>query len=100
MNPTAEWFAFRITDENKNELAAEFDPSDVMSASNLPGVPRTFEPGYIAIIRLISATDPFVKSLGSRFHSVWIATWNEFDDKFVIEGTHPIYHNRLKIRLK
>lgn len=100
MEPTAEWFAYRITDENKNELASEFDPRDVMSASNLSGTTRTFESGYVAVIRLIKANDPFVQSLGSRFHSVWIATWNEFESKFTVIGTHSIYKQRLRIRLK
>lgn len=100
LNPTAELFAFLITDENKDELAGAYDPEDVMSASNLPGTPRTFVPGCYAVIRLISVDDMFVESLGSRFTSVWIVTPDEFNAKFTVEGRHWLYKSRLQITLK
>lgn len=103
MNPTdlkSEWFAFHITDENKEELAEGINPEDIMSARNHHGDPRTFVPGYIAIFRLISADDPFIESLGTRQYSVWIATQEQFDSKFIVTGTDPIYKSRLKIAYK
>lgn len=98
-NPTAEFFAFVITDENKDELTREYDSRDVMPAHNSKS-PTTFEPGCIAVIRLISADDPFVDSLGARLPSVWIATREQFDAKFVIEGRNEIYSHRLQIHPK
>jgi len=103
MNPNdlkIEWFAFHITDENKDELAYDINPEDVMSARNLSGDPRTFVPGYIAIFRLISADDPFIESLGTRQYSVWIATQEQFDSKFLVTGTDSIYKSRLNIAYK
>lgn len=100
LNPKAELFAFLITDENKNELARDYDPQDVMSASNLPGTPRTFVPGCYAVIRLISADDMFVESLGNRFYSVWIASREQFESKFLVTGTNKYYPTRLQITLK
>lgn len=103
MNPTdlkTEWFAFHITDENKAELASDINPEDIMSARNLPGDPRTFVPGYIAIFRLISADDPFIESLGTRQYSVWIATQEQFDAKFRVTGTDRYNTSRLKIAYK
>jgi len=99
-NLKEEWFAFHITDENKDELASDLNPDDVMSAANLPGTPRTFVPGYIAIFRLISANDPFVDSLGTRQYSVWIATQEQFDSKFLVIGRSPYYESRLTIAPK
>lgn len=98
MNPKVEYFAFEITDENKVELANKFDSRDIMPATNL--CPETFVPGHIAVIRLISMDDPFVDSLGTRQYSVWIATQQLFEDKFVVDGTHEIYTKRLQIHLK
>lgn len=103
MNPTAakvSFCAYLITEENKTDLTADFDPKDVMSATNLPGAPETFVPGYYAIIRVISSDDPFVESLGCRFNSVWIATREQFESKFTITGTHSIYKQRLQIAPK
>lgn len=90
MNPdTAKvtFVAVLITDENKAELTAEFDPKDVMSATNTPGTPDTFVPGWYAVIRRISADDPFVESLGCKFRSVWITSPDLFHAKFTITGT-------------
>lgn len=100
MNPTAELFAYVITETNKDELASEIDPKDVMSASNLPGTPRTFVPGCYAVHRLISVDDPFVESLGSRFRSVWITPRDLFESKFEVTGTNWLYPDRLEIRFK
>jgi hypothetical protein len=103
MNPTdlkTDWFAFHITEENKDELASDINPEDIMSARNLPGDPRTFVPGYIAIFRLISADDPFIESLGTRQYSVWIATQEQFDSKFRVIGTDRYNTSRLKIIYK
>lgn len=103
MNPTApraEMFAFLITNENLDELASEFDSRDVMSASNLPGTPRTFVPGCYAVIRQITADDPFVESLGCNFNSVWITPADLFESKFVVTGTGRYDTRRLTIRLK
>lgn len=103
MNPLTaqvDLFAFLITDENKDELTREFDAKDVMSASNLPGAPDTFVPGCYAVIRLISADDMFVESLGNRFTSVWITTADQFESKFHITGTDKYYRSRLFITLK
>jgi hypothetical protein len=98
--PTAELFAFLITNENKDELASEFEARDVLSATNLPGAPRTFVPGYYAVIRLISADDPFVESLGCRFASVWITSADLFESKFRVIGSDRYYPSRLKIHPK
>lgn len=98
--PKAEMFAFLITEENKAELAEDIDPKDVMSASNLPGDPTTFVPGYYAVFRLIQADDPFVESLGNRFYSVWITSPDLFKSKFLILESNSIYKDRLNIRLK
>lgn len=100
LNPKAEMYAFLITDENKDFLAAEFDSRDVMSASNLPGTPRTFVPGCYAVIRRISADDPFVASLGCGFVSVWITPSDLFESKFRITGTDRYTPSRLQITLK
>lgn len=103
MNPTdlkSEWFAFHITEENKDELASEINPEDIMSARNFPEDPRTFVPGYIAIFRLISADDPFIESLGTRQYSVWIATQEQFDSKFLVTGTNHLHKSRLEITYK
>jgi hypothetical protein len=100
LNPKAELFAFLITDENKDSLTKDYNSDDVMSATNLPGTPRTFVPGYYAVVRLISADDPFVKSLGNRFYSVWITSPSVFVSTFRIIGTDPIYRSRLQITLK
>lgn len=98
MNPKVEYFAFEITDENKVELANEFDSRDVMPATNL--CPETFVPGHIAVIRLISMDDPFVDSLGTRQYSVWIATDQLLNDNFVIDGRNKYYPTRIEIHPK
>lgn len=103
MNPTApkaELFAFLITDENLAEMADGVDPRDVMSATNLPGTPRTFTPGYYAVHRLISVDDPFVESLGARFRSVWITPADLFEAKFTVTGKNRYYPDRLEITYK
>ena len=89
MNPTAakvSFVAVLITDENKDDLTAEFEARDVMSATNLPGTPDTFVPGWYAVIRRIRTDDPFVESLGSCFTSVWITSRDLFESKFTITG--------------
>lgn len=99
MTLRSEFFAFIITDDNKEELTREFNSKDVMPAVHSQS-PETFEPGCIAVIRLISADDPFSDSLGNRLYSVWIATQEQFDDKFVITGKNQFYDHRLELRLK
>jgi hypothetical protein len=98
MEAKIEYFAFEITNENKVQLANEFDSKDVMPATNL--CPEAFVPGHIAVVRLISMDDPFVDSLGTRQYSVWIATRELFESKFVVDGTHEIYDHRLQIHPK
>lgn len=103
MNPTAakvSFVAVLITDENKAELTAEFDSRDVMSATNLPGTPDTFVPGWYAVIRRISADDPFVESLGCKFNSVWITSRELFESKFTVTGTNRFHPSTLLITPK
>lgn len=103
MNPTTAkvtFVAVLITEKNKAELLADFDPKDVMSATNLPGTPNTFVPGWYAVIRHISSDDPFVESLGSKFSSVWITSPELFESKFTITGHNKYAPSTLLIAPK
>jgi hypothetical protein len=103
MNPATakvSFVAVLITDENKDELTAEFDSKDVMSATNLPGTPDTFVPGWYAVIRHISADDPFVESLGCKFSSVWITSREMFESKFTVTGRNRYQPSTLLIAPK
>lgn len=103
MNPavaTVKFVAVLITDENKDELLSDFDSKDVMSATNTPGTPNTFVPGWYAVIRWISADDPFVESLGCRLPSVWITSPELFESKFTVIGRNKYAPSTLLITPK